>query len=377
MPPLEKVLLNALYLAPGASGGPETYLRGLAPALARARPEVRILLATTVSGARALRAEGWGEFATLHELPCEEGQRGRRQLAEQVLLPRLARSERADVLHSLASIAPLRPAVTDVVTLHDVTFMHTPTFGRLTTAGMSVLVRSAARNAAALITGSEAAREEVSSVLGIEQARLTVVHHGYEPARAANATDAATLRARFDLDAASRVVLCVAAKRPHKNQELLVRAAAQLPPDVTIVLAGHPEPYEQELRALAASLGVQERVRFVDYVPDADLEGLWRASACAAFPTLGEGFGLPVLEALAHGLPVAASDLAVLREVGGDAVHYFDPRSAGSAAGAIGAALADPAAASAGPARAARFTWEAAADATCEVYERALARRAR
>jgi len=369
MPPLEKVLLNALYLAPGASGGPETYLRGLAPALARAHPELRLGIATTRSGAGALRADGWSDFATLHALPCEEGERARRQLAEQVLLPRLARRERAHVLHSLASIAPLRAGVPDVVTLHDVTFLVRATFGRATTLGMGALVKVAARHADGLIAVSAAARDEIARVLGIAPQRMTVVHHGHEPTRAVAPTDVAIVRERYGLGDA-RVVLCVAAKRPHKNQALLVRAAPRLPGGTLVVLAGHSESYEQELRALASELGVTERVRFVGYVPDADLEGLWACAACAAFPTLGEGFGLPVLEALARGVSVAASDLPVLREVGGELPHWFDPHDPAGAARAIEAAIADELTASAGPERAAGFTWEAAAEGTYEVYER-------
>jgi alpha-1,3-rhamnosyl/mannosyltransferase len=142
--------------------------------------------------------------------------------------------------------------------------------------------------------------------------------------------------------------------------------------DVVIVLAGHAEPYETELRALVEELGVEQRVRFVGYVPDADLEGLWELASCAAFPTLGEGFGLPVIEALAHGVGVAASDLPVLREVGGGLAHFFDPHDPAAAAAAITAAMLDPDISWRGPEHAARFTWEAAAHATHDVYQRAL-----
>ncbi len=113
-------------------------------------------------------------------------------------------------------------------------------------------------------------------------------------------------------------------------------------------------------------------MRFAGYISGAELEGLWSVAACAAFPTLGEGFGMPVLEALAHGVPVAASDLPVLREVGGDLPHFFDARDPLDAARAIGEALADTRTAELGPARAATFTWEAAAHGTHEVYERVL-----
>jgi glycosyltransferase involved in cell wall biosynthesis len=369
------VMLNALYLAPGVSGGTETYLRGLVPALASAFPELRLTIVTTPSGRAALQADGWDRFAELLALPCEDGQRLRRQWAEQMLLPLAARRMRADLVHSLASIAPLYPGARAVVTLHDVTFLLRPTFGRLTTMGMGVLVKAAARRADALIAVTAAARDEICEVLGVAQGRFTVIHHGHEPTRVVSPTAPAVLRARYQLDK-RRVVLCVAAKRPHKNQELLVRAAQLLEDDLVVVLAGHAEPYEAELRALVHELGVEERVRFVGYVSDADLEGLWALASCAAFPTLGEGFGIPVIEALAHGVGVAASDLPVLSEVGGGLVHRFDPHDPVAAADAIKSAILDPEASRIGPEHAAKFTWTAAAHATYEVYQRVLAQTA-
>jgi hypothetical protein len=180
------VLLNALYLAPGKSGGPETYLRGLAPALALEFPDLRLTVASTPSGVAALRADGWEEFAGLLALPCEDGQRVRRQWAEQVLLPRAARGARAEIVHSLASVAPVHAGARAVVTLHDVTFLIRPTFGPVTTWGMGLLVGVAAKRADGLIVGTAAARDEICAVLGVDPARFTVVHHGHEPTRAAN-----------------------------------------------------------------------------------------------------------------------------------------------------------------------------------------------
>lgn len=376
MPAPSRVLLNALYLDPGVSGGPETYLRGLAPALARGFPALRLAVATTRSGAAALRRDGWQDFAELIELPCEDGQRGRRQLCEQVLLPRAARAGRFDIVHSLASIAPVWPGTRSVVTLHDVTFLVQPTFGRLTTIGMGQLVTRAARRADVLIASTAAARDEICAVLGVERSRFAVVPLAHDPARVCSEPPPeAELRARHGL-AGRRVVLCVAAKRPHKNQAVLVEAAALLAPDITIVLAGHPEqPYDGQLRALAAARGVGDRVRFLDYVPDAELEGLWRLAAAAALPTLGEGFGIPLLEAFAHGVPVAASDIAVLREVGAEVPHYFDARDPAAAARAIEAALLDAKAPDRGRARAAAFSWEATAAGVHAAYELAMERR--
>src|SRR5688572_2307872 len=129
-------MLNALFLDPAASGGPETYMRGLVPALAGERPEARLTVVTTRSGAAALLRDGWDEWAEVRSLPCEDGQRLRRTWAEQVLLPWLARRLEVDVLHSLASLAPVRPGIAAAITLHDVTFVLRRTFSRTTTVGM-------------------------------------------------------------------------------------------------------------------------------------------------------------------------------------------------------------------------------------------------
>jgi glycosyltransferase involved in cell wall biosynthesis len=368
-------MLNALFLDPAVSGGPETYMRAIVPALARERPAARLTVVTTRSGAAALRRDGWSVWADVRELPCEDGQRLRRLWAEQVLLPRLARQLEADVLHSLANLAPLRPQVPAVITLHDVTFVLRRTFSWTTTVGMREIMCRAARRADSLLAPSAATRDEICAQFGLDPATVAVVLHGAGRPPEVDPVPEAELRERLELGT-SRVVLCVAAKRPHKNQGLLLRALEHLDDDTVVVLAGHAEPYEEELRAQAAQLRVQARVRFLEYVPDAELEGLWRLAGCAAFPTLGEGFGLPVIEAMARGVPVASSDLPVLREVGGDVAHYFSPDDPFAAAAAIRAAWDDEAARTDGPRRAARFSWEESARLHWEAYERALAHHA-
>jgi glycosyltransferase involved in cell wall biosynthesis len=365
-------MLNALFLDPSVSGGPETYLRGLAPALAAEEPGARITIVTTRSGAAALRADGWQQWADVRSLPCEDGQRLRRVTAEQVLLPALARRLRAGVLHSLASLAPVRSPVPTAITLHDVTFIVRRTFGRVTTVGMGTIISRAARNADALLAVTAAARDEISRVLGLDPKAFLVVPHGAGRLPGVEPVGEQELRTCHRLDDV-RLVLCVAAKRPHKNQELLLRALPELPDDAVVALVGHAEPYDRKLRGLAAELGLSERVRFLEHMSDAELEGLWRLASCAAFPTLGEGFGLPVIEAMARGVAVACSDLPVLREVGGDVAKYFPPGDATAAANAIRTAWEDPDAGPAGRQRAASFSWEASARGTWEAYERALA----
>jgi glycosyltransferase involved in cell wall biosynthesis len=365
------VALNALFLDPDASGGVETVLRGMTPALREARPDAQITVVTTRRGAAALRADGWEGVVALK---ADEGERVRRLVAEQVALPRWCARHGVDVLHSIASMAPVRCGVPHVVTVHDVTFMHMPTFGRVTTLAMTQIVSRAARSADALTSGSASARDIIAHTLDIPRGRFTVVHHGIDGGEPVVPSPEAEVRGRLSLGAGARVVLNVATKRPHKNQELLLRALADadagLPDDVVLVLAGHPEqPYDSELRALAASLGVEGRVRFADWVSDEDLEALWRFASVAVFPTRAEGFGLPVAEALSHGLPVACSDIPVLREVGGGHVRGFDPDDVAGCARAIAACLSEPWDPAAARAHADGFTWAAAAERYWRVYD--------
>jgi glycosyltransferase involved in cell wall biosynthesis len=369
---LSTVGINALFLDPGRSGGPETYLRELLGALVEEAPQTRFVVVTTRRGAAALARDGWRSHVELVALPADEGQRIRRQLAEQALLPLLARRRRFDVLHSLASVAPVFAGVPSAITLHDTTFFRHRTFGAVTTFGMRTIVAQAARRADALLTGSAAARDDVCDVLGLAPERFDVVPHGLGRARGVAAADHAAVRARHGLDG-ERLVLCVAAKRPHKNQAVLVRAAPLLGARTDVVLAGHPEAYDAELRRIAEEAGAS-RVRFVDYVPDAELEALWELADCAVFPTLAEGFGLPVVEAMDRGVPIACSDIAVLREVGGEVPRYFDPHDPASLAAAVEATIAEAAQrVPAGRERSQRYSWRAAARGTLRAYERAVA----
>jgi glycosyltransferase involved in cell wall biosynthesis len=363
--------LNALYLDPGRSGGVETYLRELVQALAQEFPTVRFTVATTRAGAAALRADGWSDFADVRSFGVDASNRPLRLAAEHLALPALAKRERWDVVHGLGNRASALNPCPSVLTIHDVIFYRDPNVPRLARIVERRLTERAVRDAAAIICLTQAARAEVVAAFRLDPERIAVVPHGVGRRPAAAATEEAELRARYRLGQ-GRVVLCVAALRQHKNQELLIRAAADLPPDVHVVCAGQDAGYGERLRALADALG--GRVSLAGYVPDADLEGLWRIAACAAFPTLAEGFGLPVLEAMQRGVPVACSDIPVLREVAGaEAARYFDPHDPASAAAAITAALNDSKLADRGRARAARFSWQAAARATFEVYERAAA----
>jgi glycosyltransferase involved in cell wall biosynthesis len=360
--------INALFLDPGVSGGTETYLRGLVPALAAERPGLRIRVYTTGRGAASLH--GWRDVAEVVALRSEEGQRLRRLAGEQVAVPAYAQRDGCDVVHSLGNTGPLYCRPAHVLTVLDVTFVTTDALSPLSSAIFRHLTAAAARRADGLVAISAAARDEICRVFGLDAGAFTVVPLGVD-GRAVEPAPEAAVREAYDLPAGRRVVLCVAALRPHKNQEALVRALPRLPDDVVVVLAGHGEGYERRVRALAEELGVGDRLRMPGYVGDAELERLWRLAACAALPTRAEGFGLPVVEAMRRGVPVACSDIPVLREVGGDVPAYFDPHDPDAVAAAIRGALESPR--PGGAERAARFTWRRSAQAHLEAYERALA----
>jgi len=376
MSPPRRLGLNALFLDPGVSGGSETYLFALVPELLRLCPRARFELVTTRRGAAVVAGLDWAGGVELTALACDDDEPVRRTLAEQLALPRLARQGRWELVHSLSNRGPRRPGAASVVTVHDVIFFRERTLGLVSTHGMRWAVRAAVAGADAVIAVSRSAARDIAATLHVEPARIAAIPHGPGRPPPVQPVDAGALRARLGLGE-SKVVLNVAAKRPHKNQRLLVEALPLLPRDLRLVLAGHDDGHGGELAAAAAALGIGSRVHLVDGLPDAELEALWAIASCAAFPSLTEGFGLPVLEAMARGLPVACSDISVLREVGGDAARYFDPRAPAAAAAAIEAALGDPEAAARGRNRAAGFSWERAAQATLEVYERALARRVR
>jgi glycosyltransferase involved in cell wall biosynthesis len=147
-------------------------------------------------------------------------------------------------------------------------------------------------------------------------------------------------------------------------------------PDAVLVVPGNRTPLRAKLEERARTLGVEGAVAFPGWIEAADLEGLYRAARCFAFPSLREGFGLPILEAMIRGLPVACAPESAMLEVAGEAALYFDPRSPESIGDAIVRLLLDqPFAdelAAAGLDRQRRFTWQRTAELTLDVYERAM-----
>jgi glycosyltransferase involved in cell wall biosynthesis len=241
---------------------------------------------------------------------------------------------------------------------------------------MAVFVRLSARAADRLIAISEAARDDLVATLGLNASKIDVAPLGVRPPDGLPTGDPDELRRKLHLDDAP-VVLCVAQKRPYKNLTALIRALPGLAEErAVLVLPGSPTDYQHELRELAAELGVSHRVRFLDWVSEDELEGLYRLATCVVLPSLVEGFGLPLLEAMARGVPVACSDRSALPEVAGDAAVFFDPLDQNAVTEAIRRLLRDETLrtelSERGRRRIRLFSWRQTAEKTLATYRRAI-----
>ncbi len=386
--------LNLIYLVPGETGGMEVVARELIPELLAAAGRFgdgseasvsriggrgRIRFTAFINREAAAAGDGpWGELLPAVTVPVNARRREQWVLGEQALLPILAARARVDLVHSLASTAPAWGPFRRVVTVHDLIYARFPeAHSGLRDRGMRVLVPLGVRRSARVIADSDSTRRDLIELLGTPPQRIDVAPLGLGTVQRDRPLPEAPTRARFELGA-RRVVLSLSAKRPHKNLLALIGALARIPAArrPLLVLPGYPTWHEAELRARAAALGVAGDVRFEGWVSAEELEGLWALADAFVFPSLYEGFGLPVLEAMARGVPVACAEASSLPEVAGDAALLFDPRAEIAIAAAIERLLGDPALAqelrAKGLARAREFTWERTARLTLDAYARAL-----
>jgi len=373
LPP--RVGINAVFLEP-RMGGMDTYVRALVPELVRLAPEVTFSVFCSPSGCTYLRQEGWDERVELVTHPLL-GQRGLKAVSELTVLGAMA-GRRVELLHSLAMTAPLRTRAVNVVTVPDVIWIIAPGPGERWTARLwRVIVPPVARRADRVIVLSQEGAGHVTEYLGVPADRIDVVPLAAGVNKLVAPTPPAELRARLGLGEGP-VVLTVSAKKVHKNLERLVRAMVAVVerwPDVVLVMPGNPTVHERELRELAAGLGISANVTFPAYVDAADLEGLYALARCFVFASITEGFGIPILEAMRRGVPVACSRASALPEVAGDAARYFDPLNVQNIADALSELIADNDLAADLAARGAEreraFTWTATAQGTLDSYARA------
>ena len=373
-----RVGLNLIFMT-AAAGGAGRYARELIPAMLELDPKLHVTAFASRDLPRTVLEEPWAGEIEWVRYPHASASR-RALVAQMVELPRAAAQRKLDVVHSPANIGLLGTrGAANVVTLLDLIWLHRETspLGQRGRLRAKLLFVRCARAADRVLTISEATKRDLVATLGLESDRIDVTPLAVAD-RESPATPEADLRTRLALGSAP-FVLCVAQKQPHKNLESLIRAIERAP-EAALVLAGAREAHEDRLRELAGRNGVAERVHFVDWVDDADLEGLYRAARCFVLPSLVEGFGLPLLEAMRHGLPVACSDRSSLPEVVGDAALLFDPTDQEAVTTAVLRLVRDEALrrdlSERGRDRARLFSWSRTAAETVASYRRAISARA-
>ncbi|HEX4228654.1 MAG TPA: glycosyltransferase family 1 protein [Bryobacteraceae bacterium] len=283
-----------------------------------------------------------------------------KNVQRRLLLPPLS-PFRADLFHALNQRLDWRPANRTVSTFHDLFVMTAEYSSAEFRARFTEQAKRAAEHSDRIVAVSEFTASQVTALLGFDRARIRVIPHGVH------------IPKRSEEGARERTVLFVGALQQRKNIIRLVEAFERLPREWRLTLAGSTNGYGAGaiLQRIEASRA-RERIDILGYVEGPELDRLYRRASIFAFPSLDEGFGIPVLEAMAHGTPVLTSDRPSLREVAGDAALLIDAKDVDQIEQALVRLTADPDLASyfsdRGLARAKQFSWDRAVDATYDLY---------
>jgi len=276
-----------------------------------------------------------------------------------------------DLFHATEHLLPRLKKTRSVFTLHDLIFQFDPDSHKpLNIAFLKTMMPRFLRAADAIIAVSECSKRDAINLYGIPANKIHVIYEGVDP-KFTPITDAAQLQAvRVKYHLPDRFILHVGTIEPRKNLPLLFEVAAQIKEH--IVVAGKLGWLTEPILAKVKELGVEDRVTFTGFIADDDLPALISSATVLAMPSKYEGFGLPVLEALACGTPVVASNAASLPEVGGDAVLYAWPEDVRSWISLLTLALNDVELRGwlreKGLRQAAKFRWDTMAQETAEVY---------
>lgn len=298
-------------------------------------------------------------------------------------LSRELRRDRPDVVH-VQYTAPLACPVPVVVSVHDVSFVdHPEYFTPLRAAQLALTVRRTVAQAAKVITGSDFSRQAIQRVYGVPDEKIAVVPYAAAALFRPISREAAQARIRERFGIAAPFILMVGDLQPRKNQVGLIRAFTELVRGFPrlphhLVLAGQKNWHGGDARRAAGRSGASARIHFTGFVPDEDLLDLYNASEFFVFPSFYEGFGLPVLEAMACARAVACSKTSAVHEVADAAAILFDPKSIGDMTRAMRDLALSPDLRARmerlGLQRASQFSWRNTAQRTLDVYCEVAAR---
>jgi glycosyltransferase involved in cell wall biosynthesis len=359
-----RIGINALYLLPGKVGGSETYIRNL----------VRSLLAVDSDSTYCIfiNKESKGVFpesdprVTIVLCPLEATNRPMRILWEQFILPFQVWRHKVDVLLSAGLTSPFFCPVPSVLVIYDLQHINQPrNFPRLFHFFLKTILFLSAKTADGIITISEQTKKDIIKHYRKRPEKVTVVylavnHQLFFPA---SSDTTATLGIKYDLP--EHYLLYAAALLPHKNHERLLRAFGEIKgkmPGWKLVFTGAWDKGPGELVSTIAALGLEKDTVMLGWLPFDDIASLYRRAEIFIYPSLHEGFGLPVLEAMASGVPVVCSRIEPLVEIAGGAALLVDPYDQSDIAGGMLSVFRDKnlrsKLAKAGIQRARMFTWE-------------------
>lgn len=383
-----RVAFEVLGLIPGQIGGMEAYVRNLfREFVSLGKPEeLRVLVGSEGAGELRAAPPGVTEYVAEGRLPSWLPQlRYGRSILQWFDVGRDMKRWRPDVLHCTMFFP--RPAWAGrnmVLSVHDLHFVNCPyTCGKVTARIMDAHCRIGVRRAGRILTLSEHSKRDIvrhyrARPDKIDVVYLAVDHEVFRPP--ADPDEPGRFRERYGLPA--DYLLYPANTWPHKNHTRLLESLALLRDrdklTCPLVLTGARKRGDDELSKTIDRLGLGKQVFRLDYVPTADLALCYQSAGATVFPSLHEGFGLPVVEAMASGCPVACSNTTSVGEVAGSAAELFDPTSTEAIADAVRKVATDSARRAelrtAGLARAAEFTWERTARQTLGCYAKAVRR---
>jgi glycosyltransferase involved in cell wall biosynthesis len=342
-----RIGVNALYLIPGGVGGTEIYLRNLLGALAAIDAVNQYVVFTnreTGTDLVPLKAN-----FTRAQQPVRASFRPSRILWEQLVLPFCVRRHKLDVLLNPGFTAPVICGCPQVTVFHDLQHKRYPEYFRwFDLPFWRFFLWASAKRSRGLIAVSEATRSDLQHYYG---RTAEVIHHGVEQ----RFFEIALRREPRDY------LLCVSTSHPHKNLARLIEAHRQMDDAPPLVITGVRGFASKEVEDLAG-----EGVRIAGWVPRDELFELYRCARGFIYPSTFEGFGMPVLEAMAAGVPVACSDIPPLREIAGDTVDYFDPSSEAAIREALVLLTKAALPTERARRRAAEFSWEKCARETLD-----------
>lgn len=372
-----RIGLNLLFLIPNEVGGTETYATSLINALAKLDRKNDYYLYIN----KEMLEISFDTGANFQRRLCPINARNRalRFLWEQLMLPFQARRDRIDIMHSLGYISPMWLPSASLVTIHDLNFLYIPeAYTAFTRQMQKLFVRGSASRADHVIVVSDFIRDQIIKDLGIAVNKVSAIPEAVDEKMFGQDPDTSwpSIQERHEIH--GPFILALSSLSPHKNIDFLIKAFAQYKQGdrsrSKLVIGGHLPKFGPNLPEMARRLGIDGEVIFTGYLAGESLGVLLTNATLFVFPSLYEGFGLPVLEAMAAGTPVACARRGSLPEVAGDAAIYFDPADPGELAGVLSRVIANEELQmeyqKRGHANLLRFSWEKTAADTLAVYEK-------